>query len=669
MSKPIAVPVGAALRTGQRSAVLAVSLLRVRRIGYIVLSLQFAGFLVWSTVLYRRFALTLDFAQFNQAWFLISHGNLDPFDTARGYPFWQDHGVFIMWPLAVLYWVWPNSLLLLWLQDAGVVIAEAVVFTWICELVQRYRPGKHAAWLAGTGLALLAANPWTWWAISYDFHLESVAVPLVALLVRDLWNGRKRAWVWVAPLVACGDVADTYLAGIGLAVLLTGRRTRLRGAVLMGIGVAATFLLAAVHGNLGSGGGLQDYSYLATAPPGTQLGLAAVLKGIITHPITVVRKLWSRHLAIWANFAPSGLVGPLFLWLLPVSVVVLLENNLPTGLLFAPPSFQDLPLFALLPAGTVAVLAWLLRRWRRIAILAACLVVAQAIGWAIVWGPRTADRWLRVTGPAAATLAAVDARIPKSAEVIVSEGVMGHFSDRSDIHGLIADAQDLYASGRERLPVQAETWFVIAPADGIETQSTASATALIADLAGPLHATLVAHANGIWAFRYMPPPGVHAITVPGNWTPQQAWAAPVAPGGAGRAVMTGPVGTWHVTSTGQRGYVADGIAWQEPPGRYQAHVTLSATGPVNVEVWNDSGDKLLSRYSIPATPGVDTVSLPVNATIAYRPYLYTGWGPFRAEFIPPPPGNRLEVRVWSSGRGIVNVFRAELIAAGPVSRR
>lgn len=86
----------------------------------------------------------------------------------------------------------------------------------------------------------------------------------------------------------------------------------------------------------------------------------------------------------------------------------------------------------------------------------------------------------------------------------------------------------------------------------------------------------------------------------------------------------------------------------------------SATGPVNVEVWNDNGDVLLARRSIPATAGIETVVFPVDATTAYRSILYSGWGPFRADFVLPPPGQRLEVRVWSAGAGTVNVYRAEL---------
>jgi hypothetical protein len=115
-----------------------------------------------------------------------------------------------------------------------------------------------------------------------------------------------------------------------------------------------------------------------------------------------------------------------------------------------------------------------------------------------------------------------------------------------------------------------------------------------------------------------------------------------------------------MTSTGGRGYVADGLAWQRPPGRYEAQVTLSTTGPVNVEVWNDTGDTLLARRTVVATTGIETVTLEVDATTVYRAGAYPGWGPFRAEFAPPPSDQRLEVRVWSPGGEAVNVYSAAL---------
>jgi hypothetical protein len=627
----------------------------IRRAGYAVLGLQLVGFLVWSTLEYHRFALAMDFTQFNQAWYAIAHGHLNPVDSIKGYSYWRDHAAFITWPMALLYWVWPHSPLLLWLQDIGTVAAELLAFTWLCELAQRYRRGRGAAWLAGAGLVLLAVNPWMGWAVTFDFHLEPLAMPLVVLLARDLVNGRRRAWVWVVPLLACGDVVCTYLVGVGLGGVLAGRRSRLTGALVAGVGLAATLVITLLHADRGSGGGLQAYAYLAAAPSAAGLSVGALAKGMIAHPLGVLRALWAKKLDIWANLAPSGLIGIAFIPVLPICAIILLENNLPVTLIFSRPSFQSLPLYVLIPVGTVGMLGWLSRRHIRLANLLTAILAAEALAWAAVWVPPTPGEWIRVPGATAATLAAVEERIPVSAEVIASSGITGRFSDHADVYGL-------FTLTNYRIPVSGNTWFVIAPLAGIEGQTTASAMALVGELAGPLHAVLVTHVHGVWAFRWRPPPGVHSIVVPDERTALQAWTAPLSPGTAGHRVMTGPVGDWRVISSGGRGYIADGIAWQRPPGRYQAFVTLSTSGPVNVEVWNDTGNVLLARRGIPATTGVETVELPVDALTEYRSSVYTGWGPFRAALIPPPPGNRLEVRVWSPGGATVNVYSAELAA-------
>jgi hypothetical protein len=620
---------------------------RVRRIGYAVLGLQLAGFLTWSAILYRHFALTPDFAQYQQAWYLIAHGNLDPYDTVGNFAFWQNHAEFMMWPLALLYWVFPNGVVLLWLQDIGVVGAELVAFLWLCEIAQRYRPGRDARWLAGAGLVLLAVNPWSWWSVSFDFHAECVAIPFAALLARDLANGRRRAWVWVAAVLACGDVAGTYVAGLGLGLLIASRGSRARGALVACLGVGALLFITAIHGNVGSGHGLRAYDYLAAPGYKGPLSLPGLVAGLATHPFAVLAKLWTKRFDLWANLASSGFLGLGFPLLLPILLVVVLSNSLFPGLLFSEPLFQSLPVYVLMPVATVGVLGWLTRRHRRIGLLLTGLVAAQAIGWSAVWAPRTPHQWLRVPASTAATLAAVEARIPASAAVFASQGVVGGFSSRYYVRPL-----------NGKLPLRpGQVWFVFAPWAGIETQSTASAMAFIAELAGPLHATLVTHANGVWAFRWDPPLGMRTIDVAGNSSPLPAWAAP---GAAGISVTTGPSALWRMTSTGGRGYVADGLAWQEPPGRYEAQVTLSATGPVNVEVWNDTGDTLLARRTVMATTGIEPVTLGVDATTVYPARAYPGWGPFRAEFAPPPSDQRLEVRVWSPGGEAVNVYSAEL---------
>ncbi len=585
---------------------------------------------------------------FQQAWVLIAHGHLNPLNTIKDVYFWQDHTELFMWPLALLYWVWPHGVMLLWVQDICVIIAEAVAFTWLCELAQRRRQGIDARWLAAIGLLLLVVNPWTWWSISWDFHSETTAIPFAVLLAWDLFHGRRRAWVWVLPLLSNGDVAATYVAAIGVGALLR-RGYRVPGLILVATGVVATAVITVIHGNLGSGGGLQSYAYLASSGKSTaHLGLTALIKGIAEHPGSVLSELWSKRLDIWANVAPSGLPGFGFLWLLPMALNIVTANNLFTGLLFAAPGFQSLPLYIFLPIGTVAAMATVAERHRRIAVVLCAFVVVQAVGYAAVWLPRTPDQWLRVPTATATTLTRVENQIPASAEVIASQGIMGPFAGRLDIRPLF---------GPGPIPVQSgQVWIVITPTAGIETLQRSAAMALIANLAGPLHARLITHGNGVWAFRWTPPPGVRELSVPNGYGPVDAWSSP---GAAGRSVLAGQQADWHVSSTGTQGYVTDGLQWRVKSGTYQATVRLSASGPVNVEVWNDTCGKLLSRRTM-QTASEQPVTLPVSATADCVVGAYPGWGLFRAHFIPPPAGQILEVRVWSPGGERVNVYSASL---------
>ena len=74
-------------------------------------------------------------------------------------------------------------------------------------------------------------------------------------------------------------------------------------------------------------------------------------KGLVTHPAAVAAKLWSKRIDLWANLAPSGLLGLAYLPLLPLMAVVILANDLFRGFLFSEPLFQSLPIYVLLPGG------------------------------------------------------------------------------------------------------------------------------------------------------------------------------------------------------------------------------------------------------------------------------------------------------------------------------
>jgi hypothetical protein len=612
--------------------------------------------MAWSALLYHRYCLAPDFAIIQQAWYEITHGNFNPYDTVNNAWFWQNHAQLYLWPLGLLSWVWPHYLLALWTQDFGAVGAEAVAFTWICEMASRRRPERHAAWFAAAGLMLLIANPWTWQAISWDYHDEPVMAAFLMLLLRDLAQARRRAWAWVLLLLMCGDVAASYLIAAGLGTALTNRASRMRGLLITCAGALGFGVITLVHADHGSGHGLLVYSYLAGSHAGATVSRGAIIKGVLTHPLSIIQTLAAKSGDIWANLAPGGLVGFLSLALFPIIVVVLVPNNLWPGALFSAPGYQNFPLYVLVPAGTIAVLVWLHQRHRITALVLSCLLLAQALGWSIVWTPWVPRQWLRVPASTAATLAAVHAMIPPDASVVASQGVVGRFGDRRSITALL---------GPGSLPVHGETWFIVVPGAGIERESTASAMAFIGELAGPLGATLVANANGVWAFRWRPPAGIATVDVPGDGTPLEGWAGT---GAAARAVVRGPVSDWHAEATGTSGYVADLLAWQVPTGRYLAEVRLATSGRINLEVWNDTGNVMLAHQSLSPTDGIMSVVLPVNALTAYQPPLFTGFWPFHVNWLAPFAGQRLEVRVWSPGDAYVSVYSADL-APAPVLRR
>lgn len=612
---------------------------RVRWAGYVLLGLQFVGYLVWSVIQYEHFSLTRDFSFYNQGWYMAAHGDLGFFSTVWDGRYWQNDAEFYPYILAPLYWISHAGILLKWAQDLSLAGAELVAFTWLCDLARRHCTERDSAWLAGFGLLLFLANPWLWSTISFDVHEETLAMFFTALLAWDLSRGKRRAWVWVVPVMLGGAPTTTYVIGIGLGGILAGRRTRRMGAAIAAAGVAYSLVIALAHAEATSAGIIQ--MYIDEARP---------------NPFRIIEILWGGRTDIIANLAPSGLLGVGIPLMLPLALAVIIPSTI-FGFALAEPVFQNVPLYVFIPVATVAVLAWLCQRRRRTAFILAGVAAVQAIGWAAVWGPQIPIQWLRISNAEAATLASVQARIPASAAVVASQGVLGRFSSRTYAYPL--------SDGGAKTPVQPDTWFVITPASGIETSTLATSLALIGELAGPLHARLVTHANGVWAFHLIAPPGMTSVTIPGKSSPLPAWAAA---GAASLPALNGGPSDWHMAATGGKGYVADGMEWQENPGRYRAEVTLSvsaaaSSAPVSVEVWDNNTSTLLARRSIPSTNGIQEIEMPITAPAARDATVYGGWGPFRADFVPPPPGQCIEVRVWSPGGAAVNVYSADLTSA------
>jgi len=654
------IPQDAGATTPGRLTGATTALHRVRQVGLVVLGLQLVGLLVWSTVLTNRYALTSDFGIYHQAWWLIGHGDLHPFDTLTEYPFFTSHGELLLWPLALVGVLWPHAVTLLWVQDAAFVGAEAAAFTWLCDLAAPpgaiRSQGRPPALLASVGLVLLVADPWAYWAMSFDFHLELVGLLFVLLAARTLYRDpdSRMLWLWAALALACGDVVASYLIVIGLSGALAGRRWRRRGLLLAAVALGWALLLTLIGADRGSGlaGG---YGYLAAGSGSpAALGPFAIATGLMGHPARAAHVLWDRRIDLYAAVSASGLIGVLSPWVAVVALMVLLENGLNHYLGFLAPSFQDSLLYVLIPVGTVDVLARLARRRPRWAAAGAALVMVNVLVWGMVWIPRTAGQWLRVSPGAAAVLSTVQRHIPVNDEVVASQGVVGRFSGRRVVYAIV---------GLTSVPVRSATvWVIVAPSEGIETSPVPVSDALIAELAGTLHASLVTHSAGVWAFRWSPAPGTRFLKVPAYIPTVEAWTFP---GSAGATSTLGPAADWRAVATGRPGYVVSGDYWRVPRGRYQATAELSTSVPVNVEVWDATSNVLLARRQVPPTNGFVAVTLPVDVTHLLTQPIFTGVGPFSIQPVAAPPGNSLELRVWTPGGGIVSVSALELVSQPP----
>jgi len=615
-------------------------------IGLALLALQLVAMATWSTILWSHFSLTMDYSTYHQAWWLISRGHLDPRSTffINGHYFWQNNFELIMWPLAMLGVIFPHGPVLGILQDTSLFGTELVIWAWMLETIGKVSATATRQIVGITGIVLLLGNPWTWTSISFDFHMEVVGVFFVVLAAWELSHGRRMGWIFVFLALLSGNPSAAWVVGLGLGLLLAQRKRWQQGVGVMVMGVAYLGISAIVHGDLG-GNPIGLYGYLAGSHLVKDKSLADLITGIITHPNNIAKALWAHRADTWANLAPGGFIGILNPITLGVGLVDIGTVDLTHGNMFSQPLFQNVDLYVLIPLGTIVVLSWLSKRIPKLTYGVGVILMANAIVWSTLFIPHIFSTWLRVDSSSAAVLARVDGEIPPTAEVVASQGIVGRFTDRKTTYGI--------SSPSEVIPIkERDIWWIITPRHGIETDTSANQDALIAKLATTPGTRLVVHSHGIWAFNWIVPPGTKTVTIPPNPTGLPAW---LLTGRAARPYIKGPASTWAAQGTGRAGYVISSDYFRMKPGNYQALVTLSTTVPVTIQVWNDTGNVLLTQRYLPSTNGYRTITLPVRATRRYIPRIFSGWGPFHVGVVPRPRGQRLEIRVWTPGKGIVRV--------------
>ena len=497
--------------------------------------MQFLGLCAYSWVVYQRFNLGIDFAFFNQAASQIGHGNLDPYSTVlvQRLPFIDDHFSLIMWPIAALMVVIRTPFFLLVWQNFFLAATGFLTFLWASKMVARRRIHKGFGFgILGLAGILLLVNPLVYYTAALDVHFESTATFFAIFAAFDLWQGRsRRAWIWVAICLLCGDLGGLYVAGVGVSALLAGKTTRRMGLFFVLAGLAWVAFIGAIHANQGSL--LDQYAYLAnrtTIPSGIG-GAFLVLAGVIGHPNRVFHQLHIQFRLIWRYLPPGGVIGLITPWGIGVPALVLLSSALQNNTLFIGEPFQQFSVMPFLLIGTVSLLTalvandvhlWFLsgrawaRKWTR----------SRSVRWAMAGflmfavaleGARYAHEYLSnsFTSNAAArilpsstgsALATVLGKTPSDAEVISSIDVVGRFSARQHAY--------IYFTPTYSIPIRAHTVELVMDTtyDPYITPQQGQAAASL--LIRKFHARTLIHTPDVWALRWTAPSTKASITLP-----------------------------------------------------------------------------------------------------------------------------------------------------------
>lgn len=151
-----------------------------------------------------------------------------------GYNALGDHWSPIVALLAPVWWVWPSPVMLL--------AAQAALFAWSIGVVSDTT--ERVLGSRSKGLLIGAAYGLSWGlqrAIDFEFHEIAFAVPLLAVVCRQLLFKRwdRAAW-WAMPLVLVKEDMGLTVAAVGVVLLVTARRrSTAAGLVLFGLGFAA----------------------------------------------------------------------------------------------------------------------------------------------------------------------------------------------------------------------------------------------------------------------------------------------------------------------------------------------------------------------------------------------------------------------------------------------
>ena len=640
------------------------------RIAWVLGAMQFLLLTVEEVRIASAGALSYDYSVDTGAYGAIGRGNLAPhFLAGTALPAYVfNHYDFLAWPLAYIL-VGVLRLPVTW---ALLVLLQALPLALVGPIAATYASVRaRESGLKGVSRNLVVIVPavlafgdiWLYWSAQFDYHPEALQGLLVVVAAIAL-ERRRSTWlgVFVTLLLLTGNVGGLVVIGLGFVALL---RMRWRLATVMIVAGAIVLVTPGLLLHpLDSSNVLGLYGSLA---PGHHTTIGIVI-GVLLHPGLALSRL-GRHLPdIWALLGAVGLIGAFTPEGIGALATVGLVAWLAPTLWAVAGMFQTIPVSDLVLLGSVGALIWVATHRRRVVLAGVGIgAAAWALGWGVVFAPQLISdvSGIAPSGPAGASLASLEARLPMSQELVVSNGTIGDFAVRHQLLQVLPCGRTGFGLARVIRTFGRPVNFVVAPWTGVQTCAPGSLVGIVSELAQLPGATLKVLPGPVYWIRWMPGPGDEKLKV----RPSVGAVCPaLLPQTSGSANSSSAVDNCAVTAKG-RGFSVQGFTVALPPhSGGEAVVALSVQGSASVQVWDDPAGRLIAQRYIGSAPGTEVVAIPFRTPRLVAPSrsFSDGVFPFVNRFVPPIAEDAFELRVYASAGSTVSVMGVWLGKAGLV---
>lgn len=369
-----------------------------------------------------------DLGYFDQAIYLISQGE-PPIVSFWGFHFLGGHADWMVYPLALLYQLYPSVYWLFAVQAIALALGALPAYYLACQAGL-----KHAQAMTLAGVYLL--YPLVFNLNLFDFHPEVMALPLILTAVLAARENRI-SWFTVCTILilGCRDALSLTVAAMGVWLFVFEHK-RVCGAIALFAGTAwfliATQVIIPMFRPAGVEATLR-YAYLGDS-------VLEIAQNLFLKPHLVLGRVLSLATLEYVLL----LIAPL-VWGLSVRYLTPLVAALPVlviNILSESPAQRDLvhqyslPVLPFLLLAVIAAFAanqtWLKQRWM---ILLWSLIAFLALAKYGYFGSlylRSLDNW-------DATRAAIS-QVQTKGSVLTTHNIVPHLTHRSQIRFTLANA-------------------------------------------------------------------------------------------------------------------------------------------------------------------------------------------------------------------------------------